>query len=267
MDDRLFTIVIPIIPKHYKYLRKLLVELNREFRIISEVLICASSVTISAERELQQIIQNSASLLSVRTLSTSEKKTAGENRNIGWDNASSEFLAFLDADDIYHPSRLTTVLGILLEKKADALVHNYYRMLPTYVFNYTDLNKIEIINHEDLLEANRERLLCPLPSENLYLGQTNLVLPDRIGKYSRVHHGHLVVRREIPIRYSSRKVGEDGELVVEILRNGFRLIYADGKLSIYDRLNLKNVQESITGRAKVILSRIYRFLFNKFLRK
>lgn len=267
MEDKFFTIVIPVIPKHFRYLHKLLIELNVESRLIKEVLLCASSVTGSTEKDLQDIIQKSPPSLRVRALSNTDKRTAGENRNLGWDHADAEFVAFLDADDIYHPSRLSTILAILLENNADALVHNYYKMVPKRIFKHSKLMNFDIVCSEDLLEANAGRLKQQLPSDVLYSGQTNLLLPTTMKNHPRVHHGHLVVRQELPVRYSSRQVGEDGELVVEIIRNGLKLIYADCKLSIYDRLNFTNIKESIVGRIKVTLSRIYRYLLSKFLRK
>jgi hypothetical protein len=100
-----------------------------------------------------------------------------------------------------------------------------------------------------------------LPDGEIYSGESNLVLPYQLNQKSKVHHGHLVVRTAIPVRYSSRKTGEDGDLVVKILGNGFRLVYVDAKLSIYDRFDFSNIANAVLGHARVTVSRIYRFFF------
>lgn len=260
MHENLFSIVIPVIPKHFKYIPTLLSELNQESILIGEVLICASSVTDASRRNLEVMVENYSNSLSVRIFSTTESRTAGENRNIGWGKANFEFISFLDADDIYHPNRLNLISRIIDENKIDALVHDYFRLAPRSLFSMSKIFQFKVVNTASLLAANIVRLKTILPPGEIYSGESNLELPDTLKISSRVHHGHLVVRRTIPLRYSSRRFGEDGELVVDLLKSNYNLVYINVKLSIYDRLNFPNIKQSIFGHTKVSLSRIYRFL-------
>lgn len=263
----MFSLVIPIIPRHFRYLSRLLKELSLESVYITEILICASSVNDLELKSLEKILRNAPTCLDIRTFTTSSRRTAGENRNIGWDESKAEFVAFLDADDIYHPLRLSTISRVLLEHGADAVVHNYFRMSPRLIFRFISSTSFGQLSSDELREANGDRFLAFLPDGEIYSGESNLVLPDCLDHASRVHHGHLVIKRTIPFRYSSRKTGEDGELVVEVLKNGFQLVYIDVKLSIYDRINLANVVEAFAGHATVKLSRIYRILLDLKLKK
>lgn len=267
MDPKLFSIVIPVIPKHFRYLSSLLKEISSESGYIREILICASSVNELEIDALEKILRHAPTSLDIRIITTSNIRTAGENRNIGWNESKAEFVAFLDADDLYHPLRLSTISKVLLEHNADALVHDYYRMSPRLIFRCQSDTSFVRMSSEELRKANRDRFIALLPDGEIYTGESNLVLPNRLNHAPRVHHGHLVIKRTIPTRYSSRKTGEDGELVVEILKNGFQLVYIDAKLSIYDRFNVANLVEAFTGHTTVTLSRLYRFLLELKLKK
>jgi glycosyltransferase involved in cell wall biosynthesis len=257
------SIVIPVIPKHFRYLRKLLSELMREKRFVGEIHICASSVNQASLLKLEQIVARSMFSGKIEIHSTLKRKTAGENRNYGWNKANFEIVVFLDADDSYHPKRLEFVSSVMIENRADAVVHDYYRMVPKFFFKLDPTKNFSVISTDQLFMLNRVNLENSLPNGSLYSGESNLLLPtSELNKY-KVHHGHLTVRRDVSIRYTNRKLGEDGELVREILKNGYNLVFVTSKLSIYDRLNLTNVFLSIRGHTMVRFSKIYRLLFSR----
>lgn len=260
MHEKLFSVIIPIIPNHFRYITKLLKELAGESNYIGEVLICASSVSETSRKYLEEIVGKSSGSLSIRIIATSEYRSAGENRNVGWKYAKFDYLSFLDADDIYHPQRLSLISKVLNLQDVDALVHDYYRLMPRAIFAKTLIANFEVTDTASLQRSNMSRMKNILPPGDIYSGQSNLELPSNLKEKSRVHHGHLIVRRSIPVRYSSRRAGEDGELVVEILKNDYRLIYINAKLSIYDRINFSNLRQTLFGHIQVRLSRIYRCL-------
>lgn len=259
MNEVLFSVVIPVVPKHFRYITKLLRELEAESNLIGEVLICASSVNESSEVSLDKIIKKYSGSIQIRIFKTSAFRSAGENRNVGWEQAKFEYISFLDADDIYHPQRLAVISRILSQLQVDALVHDYFRMMPRYMFVRSIISSFQTADTDSLWTANRERMERILPDKEIYSGQSNLALPSTLRNGSRVHHGHLVVRSSVPVRYSSRRTGEDGELVVEILKSKYSLVYISAKLSIYDRLNILNLKQTLFGHIKVRLSSVYRF--------
>lgn len=264
MAQQKCSIVIPVIPRHFHYLKKLLGELMEEDEYIGEIHVCASSVDQTSLSKLRGIIAKSSFSEKTKIHSCSVIKTAGENRNYGWDRANFEIVVFLDADDVYHPNRLEFVTDVMFIHQADAVVHDYYRMTPKYIFKFGKAHSYSSITSKQLYELNRASLENSLPDGNLYAGESNLLLPEGELKSLKVHHGHLTVRRDIPIRYTNRILGEDGELVREILKYGYNLVYVSAKLSIYDRINWKNLLLSLKGHALVRLSRIYRWLFSKY---
>lgn len=256
----MFSVVIPIIPKHFRYLPRLLAELNLEANLIQEILICASSVGISEINKLNRIVNHSLVSSKVRIFASSDARTAGQNRNLGWNESKAEFIAFLDADDTYHPLRFSIISKIISDNKVDALVHDYYRLAPRNFLVKRPIHTFNIINQAELRLANKDRLEIQFSSDDIYSGQSNLILPSEYEHLSRIHHGHLIVKRSVPIRYSSRKLGEDGELVVEILKSGYNLTFVNAKLSIYDRLNFSNLRQTFFGHTKVMTSLVYRYL-------
>ena len=235
-----------------------------EDEYIGEIHVCASSVDQTSLSKLRGIIAKSSFSEKTKIHSSSVIKTAGENRNYGWDRANFEIVVFLDADDVYHPNRLEFVTDVMFINQADAVVHDYYRMTPKYIFKFGKAHSYSSITSKQLYKLNKASLENSLPDGNLYAGESNLLLPKGELKSLKVHHGHLTVRRDIPIRYTNRKFGEDGELVREILKYGYNLVYVSAKLSIYDRINWKNLLLSLKGHALVRLSRIYRWLFSKY---
>lgn len=270
MAQQKCSIVIPIVPKHFRYLKKLLDELSSENRFIGEIHICVSSVDEARLLKLMQIVSNSSFDTIIKVHSCLETRTAGENRNHGWDNSIFNIVVFLDADDLYHPNRLQFLTNLMITNHADAIVHDYYRLAPKFFFKFGNIESHVLISTEQLYKANEFDFEHSLPSGSLYGGESNLLLPAEIFKKNKVHHGHLTVRRDVPIRYTNRKLGEDGELVREILKYDYKIVYVSAKLSIYDRFNFTNYLLSIKGHALVHLSRIYRLFFpkaNKRIRK
>jgi glycosyltransferase involved in cell wall biosynthesis len=257
------SVVIPIIPKHFVYLGKLLEELNTQSLYLGEIHICASSLNEASLQTLRSIVDKSDLQSIIKIHPNFESQTAGQNRNRGWDESKFEIVAFLDADDVYHPRRFEILTDVMQRNNVDAVVHDYYRLAPRVLFRVQRYDKQDLILTPQLLETNRAKLEKSLPPGNLYMGESNVLLPAELSKKYKIHHGHLTVRKNIPLRYTNRKLGEDGELAISILRNKHKLIYLPLKLSIYDRFNLSNVCMSFKGHIIVKSSEIYRLFFRK----
>ncbi|WP_190277061.1 glycosyltransferase family 2 protein [Candidatus Planktophila versatilis] len=261
MGNQLFSVVVPIIPKHFVYLPKLLKEFESEEESVGEIIICASS-TIDTDLSRLQLIKSESNLSKlIRILSTDLYQTAGLNRNRGWESALFPVVSFIDADDTYHPKRLKILNEVLEATGADCVVHDYYRLTPRFRFKLS-VNKFSRVSTSDeMRKANSGIKSDHDPADNLYRGETNLRLPSNVSKRSRIHHGHATVKTKILLRFSDRRFGEDGELLQKIVNSGLDLVYLDAKLSIYDRLNFSNLSQSARGHLSNYLRLIYRGIF------
>jgi glycosyltransferase involved in cell wall biosynthesis len=258
MAQQKCSIVIPVIPRHFHYLKKLLDELMQEDEYIGEIHVCASSVDQTSLLKLKQIIAHSTLDAKTQVHSCLDMKTAGENRNYGWKKAIFEIVVFLDADDLYYPKRLEVVIEVMNTHRADAVVHDYYRMVPKFFFTLNNNENYSVVSAEKLYQINRSKFEKSLPIGNLYAGESNLIVMGLDSKKRKVHHGHLTVRRDVPLRYTNRSLGEDGELILEILKSGYNLVYLPLKLSIYDRFSMRNLHISSLGHIRALISKIYR---------
>lgn len=81
---------------------------------------------------------------------------AGPARNIGWNEAKGEYIAFLDADDIWHPSKLEKQI-LFMESHLNIGItgHNYQLLSKDESLNTTKLtNKYKFISLLNILIKN-----------------------------------------------------------------------------------------------------------------
>jgi teichuronic acid biosynthesis glycosyltransferase TuaG len=85
---------------------------------------------------LETIKSESQGEIKIRILQLQENLGPGEARNAGWELASQDFIAFLDADDTWHPRKLEIQLGWMLAHPYcvltchDTVICNNSRMPP-----------------------------------------------------------------------------------------------------------------------------------------
>ncbi len=81
---------------------------------------------------------------------------AGSARNAGWDAAKSEYVAFLDADDTWHPNKLEIQLGVM-SAYPDALISGHRSAIGSILPDpgSADGISVETITFRQLLFANR----------------------------------------------------------------------------------------------------------------
>jgi len=61
----------------------------------------------SSDNTIETIVEYSKnSNLAIRLMRSGRNAGPGSARNRGWDNSSSDYIAFLDADDVWHPKKL-----------------------------------------------------------------------------------------------------------------------------------------------------------------
>ena len=77
---------------------------------------------------------------------------AGYSRNIGIKNSNGKFIAFLDADDIWHKNKLKTQLIFMKRKKSD-LSFTSYNIIDEKNKKIQTIKAKNKLTHEDLLDS------------------------------------------------------------------------------------------------------------------
>lgn len=136
----------------------------------------------------------------IRIIALSENRGAGEARNVGWGAASQKYVAFLDADDAWHPKKIE-------------IQYRWMEENPSVV----------LTGHEMVRERVGEALatlLCDDRSIQWY----------RVSKFNLLLRNHfstptIMVVRNIPHRFApKKKYAEDYLLWLQIVCQGFLVV-------------------------------------------
>jgi glycosyltransferase involved in cell wall biosynthesis len=237
MAEKLFSVVIPTVGRHDKFLLKLISDLRRESNLVGEVVVVRSDLN-SKLSTLYKIPFFILSLIlrpgfEVKVLTVPKKQTAGQNRNTGWKVARFEFTAFLDADDLYHRQRLTIINELLhFHPNANLILH-------LYSFDEIDISSSPLLE-EEIISNDSINTSISADSRNVQQnwetpGIYNLSAVGKNGEFLKIHHGHATVRSKLKnsFQYSNIPKGEDGLFASEILVKIGEVFIISRELSFY----------------------------------
>lgn len=264
MNRTKFSIVIPLIPAHHKYVYSLLTILSQSTSRIHEVIFAASSQNKVTNDELKKICEGFTSHFKIEFIASELKFTAGQNRNRGWDIATGDYIAFCDADDSYHPDRLRIVATYIEKYKPDLILHDYTKYRPYMLIKRNKLvSKIDPIEGDELYFNTFPYGHRNFQQEGGSFGESNLILPVKLRPFSRIHHGHPIVKKSLSIRFGDKIKGEDGIFARDVLEFNKNVIYIPLKLSNYNRPYFSNLKYAIVSCSIFKLSQLKkRFLAN-----
>jgi len=216
-----FTVVIPLIPQHDLEIKRILKLLANEQNLIHQVIICRSETKGSIskiERRFQKYARQVAFYKEIKVDCVKEVARDGTNRNRGWKRALSEYVVFIDADDLYSPTRLMILLDLFLLNQPDAIVHNYSAD--------GSPSEINILKTQNLKNVRRDN-----DTEGY------AYLADEAGNKLKVHFAHITVRNELKniLMFTDRFPGADWEFAVGVVDSGSRMIYLNEELSAWSR--------------------------------
>jgi glycosyltransferase involved in cell wall biosynthesis len=119
-------------------------------------------------------------------------------RNIGWDMASGEFLAFLDSDDSWHPQKLEIQVN--------------------YMINHTDLHLtahrciVRLSDNDKLPKIPQHWHATPITRRQLMFFSCSLWTPS------------IIIRRDVPYRFDPfKRCLEDRMLLLQMALNGHKI--------------------------------------------
>jgi glycosyltransferase involved in cell wall biosynthesis len=159
MRSNSISVIIPAYNAE-RTIRRALNSIENQTLLPNEVIVvddCSTDQTNAVVREYMKDSQ-----LNIRHEIQSVNTGAGSARNLGWLVASGKYLAFLDADDMWHPNKLEIQFNAM-ENSADCAMSCHYRhVTDSEVWTDFQLESLEqqFFTFQDFLIRNR----CATPS-------------------------------------------------------------------------------------------------------
>jgi glycosyltransferase involved in cell wall biosynthesis len=223
-----FSIVIPIHPPHFHYIPSLIDQINKfEGVSINEVIFAASETTVNNFESFQALSKYQLIFSCVPY-----RCNASMNRNRGWSVATGDWIAFIDADDKYHPIKLKVTEDVILQhQNANCIIHSYFYHQKN--FQPFDTENYEIVTN-DFIKANTfTNGWVDKKNLNHYNGDTNV----NAGNIA-ASQGMTTVRRSMMQRYEEdMNRGEDGYFCRKVCWFNDGLIAINVPLMIYNYIS------------------------------
>jgi len=135
-------VAIPCYKGHIDKLFELLDSIEKQTRVPDKVVVSCSST--------DDFIQCKEYNFPLEIVITSEKKNAGQNRNIAISRLTNmDYITFIDADDIMHFQRIEILLKVFQYYDSDIILHNFF-------INKNEFKRIEDIQiiHNSLTQCD-----------------------------------------------------------------------------------------------------------------
>jgi len=232
--------VVPLIEHHVRFFKPLIANLELQTKGFDQIIVVASGLRRSSLEMIEATLRSSAYSGSYQIVSNS-LSPSGKNRNVGAQASGTELIAFLDADDAYHPLRNEAVLDTYRRTSFDALVVRAFALPESTLFAWNsnldvaDLVSNHLIYPQEIFDHTfsggraRHKEMLGAPS-------VLLVGAERT-KSGVLAHGHLVVRRELFLSLKQHEQSfprnEDSVFARDILWSGNNLFSLNLALSHY----------------------------------
>lgn len=242
------SVIIPVIPRDFEVLTKLVGQLQAQTLPPKELVIAASSTDDAEGEHLERKLEEAAGAkFTIRVTSTKDKQKPGENRNRGVPLVTSKYIAFTDADDEMHPDWLKVTADAFDKYNAKCVLHSY-------VFDK---------NHEMYKPELRLDDAAVQMGESLYWSTVNYdktrgvatagddIISDDIDAglaWAKTHdiqghHGHAAVTKEVAkgLQFDGGEMGEDVRFLRRLMKkygpHDDTVIWVDLPLSVYHPSN------------------------------
>jgi glycosyltransferase involved in cell wall biosynthesis len=155
-------------------------------------------------------IQNSTTDISIKVLSMSKNVGPGMARNEGWNISTQPYIAFLDADDIWHPQKLQ-------------IQYAWMKLNPTVALSGHLTSEFMDDETLPLLKIEPKDMMA----EQINL--TKMLISNRFATRS------VMIQRILPFRFMNKNFAEDQLLWLEIILSGRKAVVLDQILAYSGR--------------------------------
>lgn len=220
-----FSIIVPLIPQHDREMLRLFRYLKLKEDFIQEVIICRSETPTYMATFIKKKYLCCAKQLNfkpkVLVSSVPFRAYDGTNRNRGLKLATSDFVVFLDADDLYADSMFEIISKAFVDTNCHAILHDYT----------LDTKDFELINSSKVVTYELD-----FPGSASLLDFNEPIIKKGTSFLPNLHHAHLSIRTgSLVEQYLDIFPGADTEYCKRIIRGGKKVIFIDAKLSFWNR--------------------------------
>ena len=148
-----FTVIIPLYNKENFIQKTIESVLNQSFDDF-EILIIEDCSTDNSKKKVLEIQSDK-----VKLIQHLQNKGLSASRNTGIQNANSNYVAFLDADDYWQPNFLEEMISFMKKEKAELAYSNYARCDENLNPKIADFQAVTEVTFNNLLKTCRLSLL------------------------------------------------------------------------------------------------------------
>jgi glycosyltransferase involved in cell wall biosynthesis len=160
--------------------------------------------------EMLQALENKYHGFRIRVVALNKNRGPAAARNYGWELAANPYIAFLDADDSWHPQKLELQYDWMVKHSDVDISGHYYK-----VIKENDLNSL--MDHEQFIDAPND--ISPV-TKNRALVQNPFATST------------VMLKREIECRFDEEKYySEDFLLWLTIILKGLKAVQIQKKLA------------------------------------
>ena len=180
------SVVCPCYPPHQKHIPKFLEQMNMQTIKPDELIISLSEVTEMDIKLLKEDLQKLTSI-PLQIVGQEREALAAVNRNYGALYVSSEYILFLDIDDIYHMKLIEIIKSKIEIYKPNAILYHLTEFI-------SDLDK-EPITYKFYSCEDIFKMAYPTGERNS--NQEHYILQPQLFIENEIHHGHITIKLKI----------------------------------------------------------------------
>lgn len=138
----------------------------------------------------------------IKVIALKVNRGPGYARNIGWAQASQEYIAFLDADDTWHPKKIEIQLGWMLKNQEVVLTGHLYEIFKQRLHRSENY-------HDNLCDVDDFHVL--------YVSVKKLLLTNVFATST------VMIKKNIPFRFYEKRYSEDYLLWLIIVMSDYKV--------------------------------------------